>query len=63
LPGLLKAVLRADPSQWVGTRLWDDTAALFLVEPAVFARRGGHREPVVGEEALRGLLVAAINRG
>ncbi|MGB3440643.1 MAG: hypothetical protein WBA97_18000 [Actinophytocola sp.] len=61
-PGLLKAALLADPSQWLGTRLWDDTAALSLVEPGVFAPRGGHLEPTVGEAAFRELVVAAINR-
>jgi hypothetical protein len=63
LPGLLKAVLQADPSQWQGTRLWDDTAALALVRPSVFAPVGGHLEPTVGEAGLRDLLVDAINRG
>ena len=62
LPGLLKAVFRADPSQWLGTRLWDDTAALFLVKPGVFAPRGKHLEPTAGEQELRNLLVAAVNR-
>jgi hypothetical protein len=62
LPGLLRAVLLADPAQWLGTRLWDDTAALSLVAPGVFAPRGGHLEPVVGEERFRDLVVAAINR-
>jgi hypothetical protein len=61
LPGLLKAVLNADPSQWLGTRLWDDTAALSLVKPSVFAPVGGHLEPRVGEDELRGLLVDATN--
>jgi len=62
LPGLLKAVLLADPSQWLGTRLWDDTAALSLVRPGAFALRGGHLEPVVGAAALRDLVVASVNR-
>lgn len=62
LPGLLKAVLLADPSQWLGTRLWDDTAALSLVAPGVFAPRGGHLEPTVGEAEFRDLVVAAVNR-
>jgi hypothetical protein len=61
LPGLLRAVLEADPSQWLGTRLWDDTAALFLVHPSVFAPRGRHLEPTVGEARLRDLLVTATN--
>ena len=62
LPGLLKAALLADPSQWLGTRLWDDAAALSVVKPSVFAPRGGHLEPTVGEAEFRDLVVAAINR-
>ncbi len=61
LPGLLRAVLQTDPSQWAGTRLWDDTAALFLVEPQVYAPNGAHLEPTVGEDELRTLLIDAIN--
>jgi hypothetical protein len=63
LPGLLRAVLESDPSQWLGTRLWDDAAALSLVVPGAFARRDGHLEPVVPEERFRDLVVAAVNRG
>jgi hypothetical protein len=63
LPGLLRAALENDPSQWLGTRLWDDTAALFLLTPRVFAPNGGHLEPTVGEAGLRDLLVAATNKG
>jgi hypothetical protein len=62
LPGLLKAVLVADPTQWLGTRLWNDTAALSLVRPGAFAPRGEHLEPVVGEATLRDLIVASVNR-
>ncbi|MBB4909508.1 hypothetical protein [Actinophytocola algeriensis] len=63
LPGLLKAVLEADPSQWLGTRLWDDAAALSLVRPRVFAPQGKHLEPAVDEDTFRDLVVDAINRG
>ncbi len=63
LPGLLKAVLQTDPSQWLGTRLWDDAAALSLVKPHVFAPRGKHLEPTVDEDEFRGLVTEAINRG
>ena len=31
-----------DPTQWLGTRLWDDTAALYLLEPQGFAANGAH---------------------
>lgn len=32
MPGVLQTALNADPSQWLGTRLWDDTAALYLLD-------------------------------
>jgi len=63
LPGLLRAALQVDPSQWLGTRLWDDAAALYLIRPGAFARQGGHREPAVGQDTFRDLLVHAVNAG
>ena len=63
MPGLLRAALLVDPSGWLGTRLWDDAAALYLVRPGVFAPAGGHLEPAVGEDAFRALLVGAVNAG
>jgi hypothetical protein len=63
LPGLLRAALLADPSQWLGTRLWDDAAALQLLAPGAFARQGRHLEPAVGEDAFRDLVVHAIDAG
>jgi hypothetical protein len=63
LPGLLRAALRVDPSQWLGTRLWDDAAALYVVAPRHFARHGGHLEPAVPTERFRDLVVGAINAG
>ena len=62
MPGVLRAALNADPSQWLGTRLWDDTAALYVLAPEHFAARGAHFEPVIDEETLRSELVKAINR-
>jgi hypothetical protein len=61
MPGLLRAALNADLSQWIETRLWDDTAALFVLAPEHFARHGGHFEPIIDEETLRTELVEAIN--
>ncbi|MFN0313772.1 MAG: hypothetical protein ACKVQA_01865 [Burkholderiales bacterium] len=61
MPGLLRAALNADPSQWLGTRLWDDTAALYLLAPEHFRANGAHLEPVIDEETLRSELVKAIN--
>lgn len=62
MPGLLRTALQVDPSQWEGsTRLWDDAAALYILVPSAYARRGGHVEPVVSETTFRNLLVAATN--
>ena len=61
MPGVLRAALNADPSQWLGTRLWDDTAALYLLAPEDFAAKGAHLEPAIDEETLRSELVKAIN--
>ena len=60
-PALLRAALNADPSRWLGTRLWDDAAALYVVAPEHFQANGAHFEPVIDEEALRNALVKAIN--
>ena len=61
MPGVLRAALNADPSQWLGTRLWDDTAALYVLAPEHFRANGAHLEPVIDEETLRSELVKAIN--
>jgi inosine-uridine nucleoside N-ribohydrolase len=61
MPGVLRAALQLDPSQWLGTRLWDDAAALYLLAPSGFAVHGAHLEPAFGEETLRRRLVNAIN--
>lgn len=61
MPGVLRAALNADPSQWLGTRLWDDTAALYVLSPEHFKTNGAHFEPAIDEETLRGELVKAIN--
>jgi len=61
MPGLLRAALNKDPSQWLGTRLWDDTAALYVLAPEHFRANGAHLEPVIDEETLRAALVNAIN--
>ncbi|HEY7596803.1 MAG TPA: hypothetical protein VH969_26895 [Actinophytocola sp.] len=63
MPGLLRTALRVDPGQWLGTRLWDDAAALYLVETGVFAPRGGHVEPAVPSDEFRDLVRDAINAG
>lgn len=61
MPGLLRASLLFDPSQWLTTRLWDDSTALYYIAPRGFGRVGGHLEPVIGEDELRTRLVRAID--
>lgn len=63
MPGVLRAALQVDPTQWLGTRLWDDAAALYLLRPGVFAPQGRHVEPAVPEARFRDLLVKATNAG
>jgi inosine-uridine nucleoside N-ribohydrolase len=61
MPGLLRTALQVDPSQWLGTRLWDDAAALYLLAPRTYTPEGGHVVPAVPQEEFRALVVAAIN--
>jgi hypothetical protein len=62
MPGVLRSALNADPSQWLGTRLWDDATALYVLAPEHFAANGAHLEPVIDEETFRTELVNAINK-
>ena len=61
MPGLLRAALRVDPTQWLGTRLWDDAAALYLLAPQKFAPLGQHLQPAVPQDEFRARVVNAIN--
>ncbi len=61
VPGLQRASHLLDPSGWLGTRLWDDAATLYLFKPQAFVRRGAHFEPAVSEATFRNLLVALTN--
>jgi hypothetical protein len=61
MPGLLRTALDNDPSQWLGTRLWDDTAALYVLAPGLFKLNGLHFEPNIDEDTLRSALVRATN--
>jgi hypothetical protein len=61
MPGLLRAALQVDPTQWLETRLWDDAAALYLRTPRVFAVHGQHVEPAIPENRFRDLEINAIN--
>ena len=61
MPGVLQAALNADRSQWLGTRLWDDTAALYLLDRELFKATGAHFEPAIDEQTMRSEWVKAIN--
>ena len=50
------------PEGWQETSLWDDLAALFLLQRDVFVIRGGHFEPCIPAGAVRKLLAAAMGR-
>ncbi|RZQ65839.1 hypothetical protein [Amycolatopsis suaedae] len=63
LPGLLRASMLANPAGWAGTRLWDDAAALYLLEPGRFSREGAHLVPAVPEREFRDWFVDAVNKG
>ncbi|WP_109510144.1 hypothetical protein [Nocardioides speluncae] len=64
LPGVLRAAMLQTPSEWVGfTRLWDDAAALYVLDRRLFARQGQHVEPKIGEDRFRELLIRATNAG
>ena len=60
LPGLLRALLNLDPSQWLTTRMWDDSAALYILYPTSFVVRAAHLEPIINEVKLRNLWLDAV---
>jgi hypothetical protein len=53
-------ILRTNPEGWSHTSLWDDLAALYLLRPELFVRRGGHFEPCVSANVIRNSLTEAI---
>lgn len=61
MPGLLRAALQVDPSQWLETRLWDDAAALYLLSPQSFTPQDQHRIPAIPENQFRALAISATN--
>jgi len=61
MPGLLRAALNTDIFTWINTRLWDDTAALYLLNPEHFRANGLHLEPIIDEATLRSEWVKAVN--
>ena len=60
--GAVAEVLNANRDSWQQTSLWDDLAALFLLRPEIFGRRGGHFEPCVPAATVRNLLTEAMSR-
>jgi inosine-uridine nucleoside N-ribohydrolase len=56
-------MLQANPDGWARTALWDDLAALYLLRPDVFGVRGGHFEPCVRADIIRGMLTTAFEGG
>ena len=56
----LARLLRKNPDGWARTSLWDDLAALYLLRPDVFEVRGGHLEPCVRADVIRGMLTRAM---
>jgi inosine-uridine nucleoside N-ribohydrolase len=53
-------MLQKNHDGWVRTALWDDLAALYLLRPDVFGVRGGHLEPCVRADIIRGMLTTAL---
>jgi inosine-uridine nucleoside N-ribohydrolase len=60
LAPVLARMLRKNPEGWARTALWDDLAALYLLRPDVFEMRGGHLEPCVKADVIRGMLTRAM---
>lgn len=61
MPGLLRAALHVDPTQWLDTRLWDDAAALYLLTPQHFRPQDHHLIPGIPEDQFRDLVTNSIN--
>lgn len=53
-------ILRANPDGSRETSLWNDLAALYLLQPDLFVVRGGHLKPCVPAATIRTLLVRTI---
>ena len=62
LPGTLRALLLGNPEGWKDTLMWDDSAALYVLHPEVFERKGAHVEPKVSPDEIRRLWLGAANR-
>lgn len=69
LPGALRAALLNHPQTWLpealapgaSSYLWDQSAALYLLEPQLFATVGAHKEAAVSAARLQALWTTKIN--
>lgn len=69
LPGALRTALKATLWTWEpgslspgsSSLLWDDSAAVFLLDREGYAKVGGHWEPIFSPEDLRHRWVEAVN--
>lgn len=59
---VVSEILLKDPNGWKNTSLWDDLAALYLLRPELFDRRGGHWEPQVKAAVVREVLTDYMAR-
>jgi hypothetical protein len=53
-------LLQSNPGALEKTSLWDDLAALYMMQPELFAIRGGHVEPCVPSAAVRAALAQSM---
>lgn len=69
MPGALRTALKTTLWTWEpgslspgnASLLWDDSAAIFLLDREGYARVGGHWEPTISPEELRQRWVRAVN--
>ena len=60
---VISEILLNDPNGWKATSLWDDLAALYLLRPELFGRRGGHWEPRISATTVRRILTEYMGAG
>jgi hypothetical protein len=61
LPGTLRALMFNNRDAWKDALMWDDSAALYLLYPGRFARKGAHFEPNVPPDEMRLFWLNATN--
>jgi hypothetical protein len=57
---VISEVMSANPAGLDNTSLWDDLAALYLLQPNLFVARGGHFEPCIPAASIRNRLGALM---